>query len=254
MSSPTCIVAMRAHRRARRRISRRIVFRAASGTSSSAALVIQTRSSRRCATCCAHSTPVIPLYRATTLETTVQRNARRRPPDYDIPQRLRAAGAGAGRGRCPRRTRGRRHAPAQGDRDPPRVRRAPSFRLRASCWPRRSPPRSRDRRSVSLAALLVSRAMSALVFGIGTSDPLSFAIVIGVLGDRGYCARPGCPPSLPRECRRSRRSEQTVIRGRERPKDLLSIRVILRSLRSRRSGAISSPARLPPRPSLRTRA
>jgi putative ABC transport system permease protein len=32
-----------------------------------------------------------------------------------------------------------------------------------------------------LAALLVSRAMSALVFGIGTSDPASFAIVIGVL-------------------------------------------------------------------------
>jgi ABC-type antimicrobial peptide transport system permease subunit len=32
-----------------------------------------------------------------------------------------------------------------------------------------------------VAALLISRAMSALVFGIGTSDPLSFAIVIGVL-------------------------------------------------------------------------
>jgi predicted permease len=32
-----------------------------------------------------------------------------------------------------------------------------------------------------VAALLVSRAMSALVFGIGTSDPASFAIVIGVL-------------------------------------------------------------------------
>jgi hypothetical protein len=32
-----------------------------------------------------------------------------------------------------------------------------------------------------VAALLMSRAMSSLVFGIGTSDPLSFAIVIAVL-------------------------------------------------------------------------
>jgi ABC-type antimicrobial peptide transport system permease subunit len=32
-----------------------------------------------------------------------------------------------------------------------------------------------------VAALLVSRALAALVFGIGTSDPLSITIVVGVL-------------------------------------------------------------------------
>jgi putative ABC transport system permease protein len=32
-----------------------------------------------------------------------------------------------------------------------------------------------------VAALLVARALAALVFGIGTSDPLSIAIVISVL-------------------------------------------------------------------------